>query len=350
MMRNKIKYSTRRHLAVIGLVSFCILSYQPVEAQEPINYDSLEQEYAELDSILLAEIENDSSSLFDLLEEILAEDYLKSQFAVRTGYTSDITNAGRNYGVQQFGLNAGIAYYHKSGIFADLAGYYNSDQDPKYNTTITTLGYMGVIGSKWNYYLSYDYFFYAQPQNADYIIDYPLRNSFNTSINFRYKGFLVGNDYSFLFGDENAHRIRLNLGYSYYTDKVWIFDKIGINPIISALAGNANITTTVFNTEITRETLDNVRQDLGLSWMAFRSLLRNNPTYIEDLLSQEQTTNSFGVMNYSLFLPISFNLKKTTLLLNYSINLPVALPGETDLDTSPNSYFSATLLYTFSFK
>ncbi|MEN8251573.1 MAG: hypothetical protein ABFS32_21795, partial [Bacteroidota bacterium] len=276
--------------------------------------------------------------------------YLKSQFAVRAGYTSDITNAGRNYGVQQFGLNAGLAYYHKSGVFADLSGYYNSDQDPKYNTTITTLGYMGILGDKWNYYASYDHFFYSQPQDSNDAFDYPLKNSLNTSINFRHKGLGAGTDYSFLFGNESAHRIRLNLGYSHYFTKVGFIDRIGINPIISALAGNANVTTTVFNTEITWEILDQIRSDLGLSRMQILYILNNNPEAIMDLLSEEKTNNAFGIMNYSLFVPISFSIKKTTLLLNYSLNLPVALPGETDLDTSPNSYFSATLLYTFSFK
>lgn len=341
------KYSTTKHLAAFSQVLILLILPVLSHAQESDEYDSLLNEYAELDSILLAEIENDSSSLLSLLDEILAEDYLKSQFSVRLGYTSDITNAGRNYGVQQFGLNAGLAYYHKSGVFADIAGYYNSDQDPKYNTTITTLGYMGMIKTKWNYYLSYDHYFYNQPQNSDYIIDYPLTNSINTSINFLHKGISIGNDYSFLFGDETAHRIRLNLGYSHYFMDVGFIDRIGVNPIMSVLAGNANVTTTVFTQEIAQDVMRDLIQQMGRR--RFLELYKDNPDLLNEMLSVEQTKNTFGIMNYSLFLPLSFSIKNTTLLLNYSLNFPIALLGETDLDTTPNSYFSATFLHTFSF-
>jgi hypothetical protein len=339
--------STLKRLVIFSVVFYALSSSKPIQAQEIDAYDSLLADYATLDSLILAEIENDSSTLLSILEDIMNEDYLKSQLTLRIGYTSDITNAGRNFGIQQFGLNAGIAYYHKSGVFADVAGYYNSDQDPGYSTTITSVGYMGTIKPFWYYYASYDHFFYTQPKDSDYVITYPLTNAFNASTYFLIKGINLGLDYSFMFGAETAHRTRLNLSYSFGTKKkAWIFDRIGFNPNISVLAGNANVTTLIFNQEIAKENRQDLIQQIGRR--RFFELYQTDPDLLKSMLSQEVTKNTFGIMNYSLLAPVSFRIKKSTLLLNYTINFPVALPGETNLDTTPNSYFSATYLFTFS--
>ena len=346
MMHFMHNNSTKKHLAFLSLVFSILFTHIPALAQEAGKYDSLLADYETLDSLLLAEIENDSSSLLSILEDIMNEDYLKSLLTFKVGYNSDIANAGRNFGIQQFGLNAGIAFYHKSGIFADLAGYYNSDQDPNYNTTIASFGYMGMFNPKWNYYLSYDHFFYNQPQDPDYVVSYPLTNSLNASTNFLIKGINLGVDYAFMFGDETAHRTRLNLSYYLTFKTAGFIDRINFNPNLSMLAGNANVTSIVFNQEIAKANSAELISKIG--WMRFRYLLNNNPEVLKDLLSEEQTNNTFGIMNYSIFVPVSFNINQTTLLLNYSLNFPVALPGEQDLDTTPNSYFSATLLFTFS--
>ena len=340
--------STFPRTFLVALILLCILNNSQSSAQEIDNYDSLLAEYASLDSLLLAEFETDSSSLFDLLEDLMNEDYLKSQFTIRTGYTSNITNAGRNFGVQQYGLNAGVAFYHKSGLFADIGGYYNSDQEPKYNTTITSLGYLGMLGLHWNYFLSFDHFFYHQSSNEDVLIEYPLSNSANGSINYLLKGFNIGTDYSFMFGDETAHRVRLNLGYSYTTKKIWIFDAISLNPNLSALAGNANVTSVVFNKEIALENSRELIRQIGRR--RYLLLYQNNPILLRSLLSELETNNTFGMMNYSLFVPVSFRMKNFTFMVNYSLNLPVALPGEEGLDTSPNHYISATLLFAIPLK
>ena len=340
------KNSTRIHLTLLGLVFSVFINSAQLQAQKLDDYDSLLADYAKLDSLLLLELENDSSSLMSILEDILNEDYLKSQITFRAGYTSNITNAGRNFGLEQYGLNAGMSFYHKSGIFADVSGYYNSDQEPKYNTTIISAGFMGLIGPRWNYYLSYDHFFYSKPQDVDYVVSYPLTNSFNASTNFLIGKVNLGVDYSFMFGEETAHRTRLNLSYYLSFKKVGFIDRINFNPNLSMLAGNANVTNLVFNEEIAKENSRELIEKIG--WQRYRYLFNNDRELLKTLLSEEQTTNTFGIMNYSIFVPVSFSIKKTTLLLNYSLNFPVALSGETDLDTTPNSYFSATLLFTFS--
>ena len=149
-----------------------------------------------------------------------------------------------------------------------------------------------------------------------------------------------------MFGEETAHRVRLNLSYTFGTEKVWVFDRIAFHPNLSVLAGNANVTTTIFTQEIAQASRRDLIQQIGRR--RFEELYKTDPDLLKTMLSTTTTANTFGIMNYSLLAPVSFRIKKSTLLLNYTLNFPIALPGEQDFDTSPNSYFSATYLFTFS--
>ena len=322
----------------------CFISPITAQSQQHAS-DSLMNEILALDSLLLSELEEGNSELSWLLRDIKDGNYLKSQFIVRAGYTSDITYAGRNFGVNQYGLNAGVAYYHKSGIFADVSGFFNSNSQPKYNTTITTAGYLGSFSPKWNYFVSYDHYFYHQNSNSDDLIDYPLTNALNASTTYYIKWFNFGVDYSFLFGDETAHRVRANVGAIFAKYNMGFIDRLAFSPNISMLMGNANVTSTVFDITTAQVRARKLMDKIGRR--RFWELYNNDRELLETLLSETVTSNQFGVMNYSIFLPISFTIKKFTLLLTGSINFPVPLPGETDIDTTPNTYFSSSVLFAF---
>ena len=332
-------------MILAGLVF--LLFVAPLKAQdvELDQYDSILSEYLKFDSLLLEELEQDSSGIMAILDDIMSEKYLKSQLVVRAGYTSDIVNAGRDYGVQQYGLNAGVAFYHKSGIFADVSGYYNSDIDPNYNTTITSVGYMGNFTPNWNYFGSYDHFFYLESNDPDLLITYPLTNGLNASTSYYLKRLNFGIDYTFLFGDENAHRARANISLTLDKRKWGFIDRFAFSPNISMLLGNANVTSTVFNEETAKRKADRLIDRIGKA--RFMYLYNNYRDELTQLLSETQIINAFGLMNYSIFIPVTFTVKKTTLLLNYTLNFPVALPGEENIDTSPNSYFNASLIFSF---
>lgn len=57
-----------------------------------------------------------------------------------------------------------------------------------------------------------------------------------------------------------------------------------------------------------------------------------------------QEFNSFGIMNYSFSLPVSFQVGKLNILLNYTYNIPISLPKE-QFSYDPNGYFSASVSY-----
>lgn len=327
-------------LGFLYLATFSKVQAQKVINQDTssVNYDSLLLEYLYFDSLLLDELTSDSASFFQLLDNLVGGNYLKSKFSARIGYSGQITNAGRTIGIEQYGFNAGMSYYHKSGIFGDVSGYWNSDQIPSYNTTIIDVGYMGNITAHWGYWASYNHYFFADSENDSLV--YPFTDALNASTNYRIKDLNFGLDYSFTFGEETAHRLRLNTSYYLSKNNLWIFDRVSFSPNISILWGNSNVVSWQINYARAKEMVKRI----GIR--KFRYLQNNYPDELQNSLSYQVENNVFGLMNYSLFVPVTLTKNKFSLMINYTLNLPVALPGE-ELDTSFNNYVSSTLMFTF---
>jgi len=354
-----------KHIVSIFLFS-TLISFK-ANAQES-EYDSLLNYYLESDSILLDQLESDlaadSLDIFDLIDSLLYSDFRFSQLSLRIGYTSNITYAGRNFGIEQHGFGVGASYYHKTGLFADVSGFWNSDINPNYNPTILTAGYFGKFTKKWTYTLSYDHFFYQKPESDDELIYYPITNSLNASTFLELGKFTLAADYSYLFGDENAHRVRANLMYTISKNNWGFIDRFVFMPTASMLMGNSYIyqITPVYPTLNISDRYD-IRQVMFDEYgeMYVRYLWRHDrkayfeleqdiyDQYKDDYSDYTLTANNvFGIMNYSLSAPFYFYVNNFTFALSYHYNIPVALPGE-DLDLEPNSYIAATLLYNIPF-
>lgn len=351
---------------VLSIVFFNAAIFYQISAQES-EYDSLLNYYLQSDSVLLDQLEIELASeeltILDLIDSILETDFRFSQLSLRIGYTSNITYAGRNFGVDQQGLNAGVSYYHKTGLFADISGYWNSHIEPNYNPTITTLGYFGSLTKKWTYTVSYDHYFYQTPGD-DELVYYPLTNSLNASTYVELGKFTIAGDYSFLFGQENAHRARANLMYSFSKKKLGFIDRFVFMPTASILMGNADIYQIApVYPEANLKTRYEIRQKMFEEYGKARVnyLWHNNREiyleleketynlYKDDFVDYEIISNNvFGIMNYSLSAPFYFYINNFTVALSYHYNIPVALPGE-DLNVTPNSYIGASLIYNIPF-
>jgi len=306
-------------------------------------YDSLLNAYLEYDSLLLAEMEDDTLSFLDLIDNLAAADYSANNLSLRFGYVSSILHAGRDYGFRQYGFSSGASYYHKSGLFADLIGYWNNDIDPNYYLTAVTGGFMGSLTKNWSYMVSYDRFVYNKDKEST-VLTYPFNNAFNAASYFDIHFLSAGLDYSFLFGDEKAHRLRPNLLAVFRTKKkMGVIDRLTFMPGISALIGNSVILNTSTNYQLLRQIIRKI------GWQRFLQIYQRRKDQIDALIFQSREENVFGIMNYSLVIPVYAYIGKTTILASYSLNFPVALPGE-NIDLTPNSYYGITLIYNFYFK
>ncbi|MGI9544764.1 MAG: hypothetical protein ACR2MX_15990 [Cyclobacteriaceae bacterium] len=323
----------RSNFLKLGLLSLVIL-LMSADATRAQNGDT--QNEFDTESALEYLSEVDSLSLISLIDSLLSLEGPTSQLSFNLGYTSLVVNAGRDLNVKQYGFSPGISYFHKSGAFGTISGYWNSEVAPKYNLTVATLGYIGLLSKRLSFVATYDHSFFTPTEPEPYpdwygprLIEFleelsalsePLNNTLSLSANLDFKYIEPSVEYSFLFGSQTAHRIRADLAGNFDIRKVGFLDKINIRPTASVLVGNQDIIAVRFSRDVL------IDRELPL------------------IVNQ---SDPFGLMNYNFSIPVSFYARPFSLSVDYNLNLPIALPGE-DLEIKSNTFFSVLLSYTIS--
>jgi hypothetical protein len=259
-----------------------------------------------------------------LIDSLLSlDETIGSQLALRIGYNSNVLSAGRTLGIENFGLSPGISYYHRTGFYADLSGFWSKDFEPSYYLTVGSVGYMKDFNSHLSVMAGYDRYFYHLPDDG-YI---PYRNTVSITPTLEFKHFSLSANYSFYFGDQYAHRIMPGLLYTLQKKNFLHIDRIAIMPSFYVLMGNEIISTFEYILPPTRfERRQNMRK------------------YGSPYTLVQTDTNVFGVMNYAVSIPISVMHRKWGLSFTYTYNIPKALPGEPEA-FSESTYLSGSLLY-----
>jgi hypothetical protein len=284
------------------------------------------------DSLMLFD-DLDSLSIFRLIDSVLNTPQKSSAVSVRLSYTSKVTSAGRDFSVRQYGLTPGVSFYHHSGVFADVAGYWNSQFEPNYSLTVGSLGYLGMPAKWLSFNASFERSFYNQAGSDSVLVAPP--NGLNGTLFFDAKWLYATVDYTYLFGNGDAHRLSAAVSGNFVFRNVWFLDKITFFPSANMLFGNEELISYHFNVDLTDPRV--------------RRLLRRYPRLRRRVLTPD-VQDVFGLMNVSFSTPVSFRYKRFSLLLSYTYNIPVELPGEVLTDTSPNSYFSTSLGYMISIR
>lgn len=289
----------------------------------------------DVDSLLLGDdldflINGDSLSVFSLLDSLLNIDVdLHSQLAFRLGYNSNVIAAGRTLGIENFGLAPGISYYHKSGLFADVSGFWSRDFDPAYYLTIASVGYSPIISKKFGIMATYDRYFYNTNTEDAYI---PYKNTTSLNASFDHRWLNTGVTYSFYFGDKNVQRIIPSVGATFEIKKKALIKRIAILPTFYLLLGDEIF----YSTEVL---IPRTRIEALYNYRTYGKVF---PTLVTE-------KREFGLMNYSFTLPVSISIGKTNLLLTYVYSIPKALPSET-LTFSESSFITASFSWLPTFK
>lgn len=286
------------------------------------------------DSTLLSQVEteltfDDSLSIFSLIDSLLLNaDAMGSQLALRLTYNSNVMSTGRTLGIQNFGISPGISYYHKSGLYADISGYWSKDFDPSYYLTVASLGYMRDFSRHFSLLLGYDRYFYRFGDN-NYV---PYQHAITVSPSLELKPFSISAAYSFYFGDAVAHRIMPGVTVVLEKKKFINIDRVSVNPSFFILLGDETITT--------------------LEYVAPKSpaeAVQNFRKYGSRFGIELSDKNVFGVMNYAFSVPVTVNHRNWGFSFSYTYNIPTALPGE-PLTLSKSSYVSGSLTYFIGLK
>lgn len=261
-----------------------------------------------------------------------------SSLKAAISYSGNAATDGRDYGVQQFAISPSLYYYHKSGLFAGVAGRFLGDADPAYVSTSIDIGYMGNFSKKFSYTISLGKNF-INPDTAGI-----LSNSLSAGVDYTSKWFGAGIDYVYSFGDEKA--------YSLYPVVSGTFEKsisghflntISFSPSVGAVFGTANLPFTTTPTTV-------FQKGTGQSWSQLKQTILSRRTGRGTSTTTTETTSydyTFGLMNTALTVPVFFIMKKTSLGISYTYNIPRKLSEEEDLDISPSGYVMVSFSVTF---
>ncbi|HCW08455.1 MAG TPA: hypothetical protein DGG95_13945 [Cytophagales bacterium] len=267
-------------------------------------------------------------SIFELIDSLVkypTRSETGSTLVTRVGYNSNIVAASRTFGLNQFGLSPGFTYYHKSGLYLDATAYWSQEYTPNLYLAIPSAGFMKVI-KKWTFNLEYSKYIFTF---SDSTYNPSYTNALGLSNFFEVKPFLFRVDYSFYFGQKSAHRIMpgviLNL-----EKKNWLgFKRVILYPSFYVLFGNES-----WQTEVPYST--------SPADIYYRILHHLPLTYV-------QTSNKFGILNYSINLPLSLSLKNWNLITSYTYNFQHALPSE-PITVTNSGYLSLSIIRYFNFK
>ncbi|GAB3329464.1 hypothetical protein GCM10027429_05390 [Marivirga atlantica] len=357
----------------VQLFFFCaFFNPFPLQAQnDSIQIDSaqsVEALYAELDAIFADETDS-TLALFKLVDSLLMLEKPKYHSVIfRSSYMSQVSTAGRAQDFQENGYSTGISYFHPSNAFVDISSFWNSGYDPSYYLTALAVGYSNKYAKNWSTNLSHDFYFYNDT----------IQNQFNKAAQvgnyFDYKWLNLGLDYSFLYGNSTAHRLMFNGSFS----KSWQFKgwlkSISLNPGFSVIAGNSDIIYVRQSDTPFHDLLQILRNEPypqleRKEYLTLASLLyqeRNAAaaiflnrrgfngqqitevidTYYEQQIKED---NVFGLMNYGFNMPVFMQVGKFSLMLNYTYNIPMALPNE-PYEYEPNGFLSVAVSYMLYWK
>lgn len=272
----------------------------------------------------------DSLSIFSLIDSLLQQgDLDASQLAARLSYNSNVLSTGRTLGIENFGLSSGVSYYHKSGLYADVSGFWSKDFSPSYYLTIASLGYMHDFSKHFSIMAGYDRYFYNVNEDA-YV---PYKNTLSFTPVLEFKPVQLSATYSFYFGDAHVHRIMPSLGFLFEKRKFLGTDRISVTPTVYALYGN--------------ETLIDVEFIFPKNRREFLEFLREYK--MGGLKPLETERKVFGLMNIAVSLPLNITYKRWGFSFSYTYSLPKALDGE-PLTISESGYLSGSLTYFIGLK
>ncbi len=284
---------------------------------------------------------------------------------MRLGYSNRVTAAGRSFGIDQQGIIPGLSYYHKSGLYTDVTGIWNSELDPKYFATIASAGYLGQINKRWSYSLSYDHTFFNTTNEYD---SYSLTNAMNSSVTLDFGYLYTGVDYSYSFGGgETSNKIIWNLTGKIKKRTFKPFDKVTFYPSFSILFGNQNLLLEYYDLNRENRLSNYSIEDINRlakknEWTDVKrqrtSQLINivnsdnrtplQQAFLQNYFRSQEEINYFGLLNYYISLPISFTTNKFGVLVSYNYNIPQELSGS-EYSSESNGYFGFALTYNLGF-
>jgi hypothetical protein len=299
----------------VKLLLFSLLLFPFFAYSQDLNQTQTQQE---IDSLTISSSTADSTVSSEF-----------SELSIRLSFLNRALSYGRDFGINQSALTASATYFHKTGLFTALTGYWYSECDPKYSLTLLSLGYNGDLTDNLTYSVSYDRYFFNGSTGL-------ISNGLNAFANYDFGYFNISASYGYLFGQEKAHNASLNLAGFWKIKEVGFIDKITFTPNVSALFGTESV-------PLGRFPENQFIKANQRPWVQRRLANRNRPITQPTVTT---TKNTFGLMAWNFAIPVRFTVGFFRLGLTWNYVIPVKLPNEDYDNPTPAGFFNISLGYS----
>lgn len=258
-----------------------------------------------LDSLLNDVFGNDREMI-----RILNNDKPVHMLYTGTDFQNKTLYAGREIGDNMINLNVNISYFNSKGISLGASGSLYSQLNPMYNVTTLHAGLYKPLNQQKTLFVNttYNRYVFTQPDTA---LDYPFKNNLNTGLSFRNKWFGARISGSFLFGEDFGMNLNSGVRGIIRIIRFGLYNDITFSPEISCYFAS--------------ETIE-LESSGSLSG-----------------ISDDQTSDKYGLLNTQLNLPVHMSLGNFDLGLSYTVNFPTT--KDNTIDYPITSFFSFSFGY-----
>jgi hypothetical protein len=249
------------------------------------------------------------------LGEIDYQRYVATHLAISTGYSSHTSYRGRDNGVPQQMFAPSVAFHHSSGFGVEVSTYW-LDQTPKrWDDVAASLTYEFTAGSIISGALSYSHFWFSDSSLSAKSV---FKNAFGASLSFNWPVLALSVDGDMATGAASEFTLAISASHEFEIP-LTLYNKISIEPALTSTIGEQNSTLTTLRTKGAKG-----KRVVGVT---------------------TQTNNTFGILDYELFLPITIALGPVTL----SPSVTYVIPLNVIDDSTPTAFvdfeFSVSLTF-----
>ena len=259
-------------------------------------FSQTEKEELELDNIL--------NELFNT-EELSIEAKKLSYLYYTLSYSDKAYFAGRDFGVDQYGISPSLSYMISNNFFVSLGSTYYSELDPQWDLISLSTGFSKSLGKEEKLSLTGIFsrsFFLSNTSDLN-------PNRISTSISFTEKNLKIRGSGGYLFGGSSTFYASANTEY-----KIKLIEGQKLNldfcPEVSFLFSKQTISEEI-------------------SFSSFNSIVNE--------------TDVFDLINTQFSFPFEVDYGNWDFQLIYSINVPKSIRNETDI--SQNGFLSFAIGY-----
>ncbi len=280
-----------------------------------------------------------SDTEMDSLIDSLLMDKPTSELNIGMGFQNRTLFAGRDLGIKQWNSVINLSYYHWSGFYADLSGFVYSQSSPKLQMTALSLGYIKDITENLSLSAELGKMIETNPDP-----NFPNQLPYWTSLSLSYSinKFMPNADYTLLFGNETAKRLRLGISYYQSYKKVGFLDRISLSPRITTIFGNQDIT---FAQYWSGGNLYNADPTNALIRNPFNQKFNKLGKKLQAI--QNSSQSYFGLMAMDFAMGVSATKSNFRLTLTPHLVKPIRLYVGEDISINWQFYVGVSCGYTF---